>query len=394
MKTSVRPLIAALALSALAGPARGAGEPIKIGVPTSRTGTYAVLGDQVVKAVQFAADEANAAGGIDGRKVEVKVADDEGNPDAGRRVGEKLALEGYKILTGSISSAVGLALGAQLARWDAIYMSVVNKSPRLTGDACNARMFRANHSDDQDLAAAEVWLKEQKEQNWSVIAADYLWGRGSASAFKATAQKLGKTLKAELYPPLGTTDFAPYITQLRASGAGGLWVALSGSDAINFAKQARQFGLADKMVVFGHNFVVPAVVKTVGKDALGIWGNLGYAPTIDTPRNKEFVKAWRARFNVDPTDYEGEAYAGMLAIFEAVKKARSVSPREVAKALNGLQLMTPYGQVEMRAADHQLEMPNYYGRVVERNGAARIEVVRSLDAKVATPPPSKDCKLL
>jgi branched-chain amino acid transport system substrate-binding protein len=394
MKTSASLSIAALALASFAGPAGAAGEPIKIGVPTSRTGTYAVLGDQVVKAIQFSADEANAAGGIDGRKVEVKIADDEGNPDAGRRVGEKLALEGYKILTGSISSAVGLALGTQLNRWDAIYMSVVNKSPRLTGDACNARMFRANHSDDQDLAAAEVWLKEQKEQNWSVIAADYLWGRGSATAFKATAQKLGKTLKAELYPPLGTTDFAPYITQLRASGAGGLWVALSGSDAINFAKQARQFGLADKMVVFGHNFVVPAVVKTVGKDALGIWGNLGYAPTIDTPRNREFVKAWRAKFNVDPTDYEGEAYAGMLTIFEAVKKAKSVKPRDVAKAMNGLELMTPFGQVAMRAADHQLEMPNYYGRVVERNGTAQIEVVRSLDAKVATPPPSKDCKLL
>ena len=393
MKTLSLPMVVIAALTLGPGTALAAGEPIKIGVPTSRTGTYAVLGDQVVKAVEFAVAEANAAGGVDGRKVEFKVADDEGNPDAGRRAGEKLALEGYNLLTGSISSAVGLALGTQLARWNALYVSVVNKSPRLTGDACNARMFRANHSDDQDLAAAEVWLKEQKEQSWSVIAADYLWGRGSAAAFKATAQKLGKTVKTELYPPLGTTDFAPYITQLRAAGAGGLWVALSGSDAINFAKQARQFGLADRMVVFGHNFVVPAVVKTVGKDALGIWGNLGYAPTIDTPRNREFVKAWRARFQVDPTDYEGEAYAGMLLIFEAVKKASSVQPAAVAKAMNGLQLQTPYGLVAMRAADHQLEMPNYYGRVVEKAGAAQIEVVRALDATIATPPPSKDCKL-
>jgi len=393
MKTSVYLMIVSAALASGSTPALAAGEPIKIGVPTSRTGTYAVLGDQVVRAVEFAAAEANAAGGIDGRKVEVRIADDEGNPDAGRRAGEKLALDGYKLLTGSISSAVGLALATQLNRWDAIYLSVVNKSPRLTGDACQPRMFRANHSDDMDLAAAEVWLKEQQAQTWSVIAADYLWGRGSATAFKATAQKLGKTVKAELYPPLGTTDFAPYITQLRAAGAGGLWVALSGSDAINFAKQARQFGLADKMVVFGHNFVVPAVVKTVGKDALGIWGNLGYAPTIDTPRNKAFVEAWRARFKEDPTDYEGEAYAGMLTIFEAVKKAKSVRPADVAKAMNGLEVMTPFGPVTMRAADHQLEMPNYYGRVVERAGAAQIEVVRALDAKTATPPPNKDCKL-
>lgn len=388
-------VLASVAAALLAGPgaARAAGEPLEIGVPTSRTGPYAVLGDQVVRAIEFAAAEANGQGGVDGRKVEVKIADDEGNPDAGRRAGEKLALEGYKILTGSISSAVGLALGTQLARWDAMYVSVVNKSPKLTGESCNARMFRCNHSDDQDLAAAEVWLREQKEPRWAIIAADYVWGRGSADAFKATAGKLGKAVTLELYPPLGTTDFAPYITQLRASGAGGLWVALSGSDAINFAKQARQFGLTDHMLVFGHNFVVPAVVKTVGKDALGIWGNLGYAPTIDTPRNREFVKAWRARYGVDPTDYEGEAYAGMLTIFEAVRKAHSVQPAAVSKAMNGLQLMTPFGTVTMRAADHQLEMPNYYGRVVERGGRAEIEVVRALDAKVATPPPSKACRL-
>jgi branched-chain amino acid transport system substrate-binding protein len=393
MKTHAYVLIAGASLASAVGPAFAAGEPIKIGVPTSRTGTYAVLGDQVVRAVEFAAAEANAAGGIDGRKVEVRIADDEGNPDAGRRAAEKLALDGYKLLTGPISSAVGLALATQLNRWDAIYVSVVNKSPRLTGDACQPRMFRANHSDDMDFATAEVWLKEQKEQTWSVIAADYLWGRGSATAFKATAQKLGKTVKAELYPPLGTTDFAPYITQLRAAGAGGLWVALSGSDAINFAKQARQFGLAEKMVVFGHNFVVPAVVKTVGKDALGIWGNLGYAPTIDTPRNKAFVQAWRARFKEDPTDYEGEAYAGMLTMFEAVRKAKSVRPTDVARAMSGLEVATPFGNVTMRAADHQLEIPNYYGRVVERGGAAQIEVVRALDAKTATPPPSKECRL-
>ncbi|GIK80915.1 MAG: ABC transporter substrate-binding protein [Hyphomicrobiaceae bacterium] len=390
LKVSIA-LLSSLTLGA--GAAVAAGEPIRIGVPTSRTGTYTVLGDQVVRAIEFAAAEANAAGGIDGRKVEVKIADDEGNPDAGRRAGEKLSLEGYKILTGSISSAVGLALSTQLNRWDALYVSVVNKSPRLTGDACHRRMFRANHSDDMDIAIVTPWLKDKPEQNWSIIAADYLWGRGSAAAFKEAAQKLGKTIKSELFPPLGTTDFAPYITQLRDSGAQGLWVALSGSDAINFAKQARQFGLTDKMVVFGHNFVVPSTVKAVGKDAIGIWGNVGYAPSIESPRNKAFVEAWRAKYQADPTDYEGEAYTGSLLIFEAVKRAKSVAPAQVAKAMEGLTLMSPFGEVTMRAADHQLEMPNYLGRVVDVNGEASIEVVREFDAKTATPPPSGECKL-
>ena len=388
---SILTLFASVALSV--GSALAAGEPIKIGVPTSQTGPYAVLGEQVIKAVEFAAAEANAAGGVDGRKVEIKIGDTMGIPDAGRRAGEKLSNEGYKILIGSISSAVGLALSTQLDRWDAMYVSVVNKSDKLTGDSCKPRMFRANHSDDMDIAIVLPWLKDQKEKNWSIIVADYVWGRGSAAAFKAAAQKVGKTVKLELFAPLGTTDYAPYISQLRESGSQGLWVALSGSDAVNFAKQAKQFGLTDKMLVFGHNFVVSSTVKAVGKDAIGVWGNVNYAASIKTPQNKKFVEAWRAKFNADPTEYEGEAYTGMQMIFAAVKMAKSVAAGDVSKALNGLKASTPFGDLTMRAADHQLEMPNYLGKVVDKDGVTTIEVVRGFDATEATPPPSALCKL-
>jgi branched-chain amino acid transport system substrate-binding protein len=367
--------------------------PIRIGVPTSRTGPYTVLGDQVVQAIQFAADEANAKGGVDGRKVEVRVADDEGNPDAGRRAGEKLSLDGYNVLIGTISSAVALALATQLNRWDAMYVSVVNKTQKLTGDSCSPRMFRANHSDAMDLTIVPSWLNEHKEQTWASIGADYLWGRDSSASFKAVAEKQGRTVKLQVYPSLGTTDYAPYITQLRDSGAQGLWVALSGSDAVNFAKQAKQFGLLDKTIVFGHNFVTPSTVKAVGKDVLGVWGNVSYSPSIDTPANKAFVAAWRAKFNSDPTDYEGEAYAGMEAIFAAVAKAGSVAPADVSKALEGISLSTPFGEVTMRAEDHQLEMPNYLGRVVDKDGEIGIEVVQAFDLNTATPPPSGACKL-
>ena len=109
------------ALSILAGPAVSQ-EVIKIGVPTALTGTYAGLGNEAVRAVQFAAEEANAKGGIDGRKVEIKILDTEAKPDVARKQAEKLALDGYKILTGTIASGEGLAMAPMLERWDAIYV--------------------------------------------------------------------------------------------------------------------------------------------------------------------------------------------------------------------------------------------------------------------------------
>ncbi|MCC7273763.1 MAG: ABC transporter substrate-binding protein, partial [Alphaproteobacteria bacterium] len=95
--------LAATAVLAATG-AAGAQETIKIGVPTALTGTYADLGDQARRAIVFAVDEANAAGGVAGRKVEARFLDTEAKPDLARRQGEKLALEGFKLLTGTVAS--------------------------------------------------------------------------------------------------------------------------------------------------------------------------------------------------------------------------------------------------------------------------------------------------
>ena len=144
---------------------------------------------------EFAAKEVNAKGGVDGRKVELEYADTEGNPDAGRRAAEKLVRNGYRLLTGTISSAVGLAIGGQMEKGDALYISSINKSDRLTGEACNARVFRADHSDSMDMALIGPWLKSRPEREWGVMAADYGWGHQFADAFTAGATVAGKTIK-------------------------------------------------------------------------------------------------------------------------------------------------------------------------------------------------------
>ncbi len=387
-------LLSAAALLTLASTSVQAAESIKIGLVTSQTGPYAVLGEQVKRAVEFSVNEANANGGIDGRKVELKMGDTEGNPEAGRRAGEKLALGGHNILIGTISSAVGLALSTQLDRWDAMYVSVVNKSPKITGESCHARMFRANHTDDMDLAIVSPWLKEQTETEWGVLAADYVWGRGSAAGFKNAAAAVGKNVKIEVYPPLGTKDFAPYISQLMDSGVKGLWIAVSGSDAINLAKQARQFGVFDKIKVVGHNFAVSSTIKAVGKDVVGVWGNVNYSPTVDNAMNRAFVEKWAKAYSGDlPTAYEGEAYFGMQMIYAAVKKANSVKPGDISKVMSGLEANTIFGPAQIRAADHQANMPNYLGRVEKSGSGYSMVVKQTFSADVASPPPSGACKL-
>lgn len=383
--------------AALFGPqldsARGE-EALKIGVPTALSGTYAGLGNEAKRAVEFAAAEANVNGGVDGRKVEIKVLDTEAKPEVARQQAEKLASEGFKILTGTIASGEGLAMAPLLARWDALYVATINKSDKLTGDSCVPRVFRVNKQDAQDAAVVRPWLGTRKEAKWAVLAADIAWGRDSGRSFVNAAKVNNKEIVAEIYSPFGSNDYAPFIQQIKSSGAEGLWVALAGRDAINFATQAHDFGLLDKLFVAGVSFVTDGTVKALGPIAKGIWGIINYSSTLDMPQNKAFVAAWQKTHDgADPTNFEGETYIGMQVIFQAVAKAKSVKPVDVAKAMSGGDFDTILGRLHMRAEDHQMVAPNYFGYIGEQGGKLRPIIVTTIAADVATPPPSGSCKM-
>jgi branched-chain amino acid transport system substrate-binding protein len=387
-------LLGAAALAvAVPAPAR-AQEALKIGVPTALTGTYAGLGAEAVRAVEFAVAEANAKGGVAGHKVEIKMLDTEAKPEVARKQAEKLALDGYKILTGTVASGEGLAMAPLLARWDAIYVSTINKSDKLTGDSCVPRMFRANHQDAQDAAVVRPWLGSRKETKWAVLAADVAWGRDSGKSFVDAAKANNKEIAAEIYSPFGSNDYAPFIQQIKSSGAEGLWVALAGRDAINFATQAKEFGILDKLFVAGVSFVTDSNVKALGATSKGIWGIINYSSTLDTPANKAFVEAWKKKYNGDePASFEGETYHAMQVIFQAVEKAKSVKSVDVARALRGGTFDTILGRVTLRAEDHQMVLPNYFGYVGELGGKLRPIITETIPANVATTPPTGTCNM-
>lgn len=381
-------LLAALPLAALA---QGK-DPVRIGLVSSKSGVFAQQGEEVIRAVQFAIEEANAKGGVDGRKVEVQLADDEGTPDAGRKAAEKLARDGYNLLIGAIPSSISLALAPNLERWDAAYFVVASKSDKITGDTCKPRVFRTNHSDAMDIAMIGEWAKGFKEQRYATLAADYVWGRDSAESFARAVKAQGKEVRLQLYPPMGTKDFSPYIAQLKEAKVEAVWVAEIGRDAIAFIKQAQEFGLIPQVKLIGHSMLQNFMVEATGKALDGTPGNITYGPDLDNPRNKAFVAAWKAKFGRLPTDNEGLAYNGTQVIFDGVKKSGSVKPAEVAKALQGQTLDTVYGPALMRAADNQLVIPNLVGRAKMVDGSLRPVIEQSFPAAVM-PGPSPLCKM-
>jgi branched-chain amino acid transport system substrate-binding protein len=367
-------------------------DPVRIGLVSSKSGVFAQQGEEVLRAVQFAIDEANAKGGVDGRKVEVKTGDDESTPEAGRREAEKLARSGYNLLIGPIASSISLALAPNLDRWDAAYFVVASKSDKITGDSCKPRMFRTNSSDAMDMAMIGEWAKGFKEKSFAVLAADYVWGHDSAASFTKAVQSQGKEVKLQLFPPMGTKDFSPYIAQLKAAKVQAVWVAEIGRDAIAFVKQAQEFGLIPGTRLIGHALLQNFMVDATNHGLEGMPGNIAYSADIDSARNKAFVSAWQARFHRLPTDNEGLAYNGAQVMFEGVRLAHSAKPGDVAKALNGVTIDTIFGSAKMRAEDHQLVLANFVGHAKVVNGQLRPVIEKAFPATL-TPPPSPLCKM-
>lgn len=367
-------------------------DPVRVGLVSSKSGVFAQQGEEVIRAIKFAIDEANAKGGIDGRRIEVQEADDEGTPEAGRRVAERLAREGYNLLVGAIPSSISLAFAPNLERWDAAYFVVISKSDKITGDTCRPRAFRTNHSDAMDIAMIGNWAQTFQERIFASIAADYVWGRDSSEAFAKAVKAQGKEVKLQLYAPLGTKDFSPYIAQLKEANVQAIWVAEVGRDAIAFVKQAEEFGLIPKTKLIGHSLILNFMIDATGKALEGTTGTTGYTPDINTPKNKAFVSAWQAKFNRLPTDNEGQAYNGAQIMFEGVRLAKSAKPGDVANALRGASIETIYGLAVMRKEDNQLVFPNYVGRVMVKDGKLRPVIEAEFPAAMM-PGPSPLCKM-
>ncbi|KAF0118182.1 MAG: livK [Xanthobacteraceae bacterium] len=385
MRTTRRTLLigaSTAAFATTAGRMAFAKDPIKIGVPTALTGPYAQLGDEAKRAIEFAIGEANAA------------VDTEAKPELARQQGEKLALAGYNLLTGTIASGEGLAMGPMLGRWNAIYVSTINKADDITGKQCQPRMFRVNRPDNSDAAVVQPWLATRAEKKWAIMAADIAWGRNSGASFRKAADATGKTIVSENYPAFGSNDYAAHIQKVADSGADAMWVALAGRDAINFAKQAKQFGLFDKVVTGGTSFTTDGTVKVLGDVVTGIHAIINYSATLDTPGNKKFVADWTVKYpGTQPTNFEGETYLGMQVIFQAVRKAGSIRPADVAKAMEGATFETILGTQVMRKEDHQLVGPNYFGSVQMHNGVLRPVITMTVPGDIATPRPDGTCKL-
>src|SRR3954451_3808005 len=313
-----------------------AADPVKIGVVTPLTGTYAGIGQQVRWGLELATKEINATGGILGRPVDLAFEDEEANPSVAVQKAEKLFAVGkVDFLTGTVNSGSTLAVGQLAERSGRLIATTVSFADSITGDKCSPNVFRVNARAGQQSAALAAWLSKSKPQaKVFYLGPDYEMGRSTVAAFRQNVERVGGTSLGEVFAPLDSKDYTQYFGQLRAWRPQVLYTSVAGNDTVRLFTQLQEFGLLSNLTVLGASGTLTTQnIGAVGKAAEGFVTGVGYSPEIPTAENKKFVETFRAAYKADPDLYGTDSYGLIYAYKAAVEKAQSTETDKVREAL-------------------------------------------------------------
>ncbi|MEV8358379.1 ABC transporter substrate-binding protein [Microbacterium sp. NPDC076895] len=392
---------ALLALSACSGGAAsqpaepGADDPIRIGLVTSHSGPYAAYGEEARTGFNYAFDELNANGGIDGHPIEVFEGDDLGTAEGAVAAAQRLVQQNeVDFLVGPIATPVVLALAQRAEDWGVLFIGHSAQGIDLTADSCTPNFFRANNNDTQIINTVTAWLEQNPDlTDWDAIGADYSLGHDTIAALKDTIGADGNSLGQELYAPFGTTDFGAYLSQL--DGGDGLLIVNAGNDQVNLLSQSLEFGTLENYDAVVTTVADATLLDAIGDDRIqGLIGASPWASTIDNADSRAFTEAFLEATGKDFVAYnEGSAYIATQTLVAGIEAAQSIDPLEVRDALEGLTYTTLKGETTMRAEDHQALTPVYLGPVARVDGVLNIvpEFVGLPEA--IDPEPSPGCQL-
>jgi branched-chain amino acid transport system substrate-binding protein len=306
---------AALVSLALAQAQAQAQDKLKIGILTTLTGPPAVLGAQLRNGFQLAVK--TLGGKLGGREAEITVADDELKPDvAVSKVKGFVERDKVDFVVGPIFSNILQSIMKPVADADTILISPNAGTSNFAGKECNADLFVTSYQNDQVHEVLGKYAQDSGIKKVFLMAPNYQAGKDSLNGFKHYFK--GEILD-EVYVPLGQLDYQAELTRIAAAQPDAIFVFLPGGMGVNFVKQFRQAGLADK-VKFLSAFTVDEGTLPAQQDAaLGFFGGANWAPNLDNPQNKAFVAAYEKEYNAVPATYAFQAYDAALLIDSAVR---------------------------------------------------------------------------
>jgi branched-chain amino acid transport system substrate-binding protein len=361
-------VVALATVTAAAGPAAAQGGPIKIGFIYPDSGPMAQLGLDLRDGFQLYWSEVGGKAG--GRPVEVLVERkasckaDEGLTKA-RKLVER---DGVQILGGIICTPVAYALRPYVIDKKIPFIVMNAGANELTMKLRSPYIFRSSFSNSDGSHALGEWLVKHGYKKIVLVASDFGGSIEHIGGVARTFIEAGGQVIQEIYPPLGAPDFGPYLSQIRPD-ANAVVTAVFGIDALRFVKQYAEFGLKDKIPLIGKALTTEDMLPAMGDAALGILSVFHYSAALDSPENKRFVEAYRAKFKRTSTGLADQGYVGAQMIAKALDAVKGNVENQEAflAALRRVEVDAPRGKVRLDAFQNPIHTI-YVFRVEKRGG--------------------------
>jgi branched-chain amino acid transport system substrate-binding protein len=334
------------------------------------TGPISAQGRPERDAIVQAFEEENNT--IAGRKIELLFEDSTGRPDTGlTKIKALVERDKVHLLLSELVSSVGAAIAPYVAEQKIPWVSTVALAS-LTRAQKSPYIFRFVPSSYQ---FGTVAAQATQRMGWKKA---YFIGWNappSREAYEAVKKVLGPDNVVDaMFPNVGTSDYAPYLTKMDPTKADGVFAAMWGSDAPRISQQYVEYGLSKKMPLFGiASFTSEELLGDMPPAAAGILSAYTYCGTLDTPENKKFVADYQSRYKALPGSYQYMGYMAAKMVIQAIKdiKGRVEDRGAFVDALSKVQIKGPMGMTSFD--EHHGIVADFYVLTVEKGSDGHLQ---------------------
>jgi urea transport system substrate-binding protein len=339
------------------------GSTVKVGFLNSLSGTMAISEKTVHDSLSLAAEQINASGGVLGKKLQVVSEDGASEPTI-------FAEKATKLISSDCVAAVfgGWTSSSRKAMLPVFEgaNSLLFYPVQYEGLEASPNIFYTGATTNQQIVPALDYLKQKGVKSLFLVGSDYVFPRTANKEIKAYANANGIEVKGEEYAPLGYTDFATIVNKVKAAGAGAVFNTLNGDSNVAFFKEYRNAGLTAAAMPVVSVSIAEEEVNGIGLDnVLGQLTAWNYYQTIDSPKNKDFVQAFKAKYgqNRVTSDPMEAAYTSLFLWKAIAEKAKSFQTADIRKAAGGVSYDAPEGTVTVNGQNHHIAKTALIGKV-------------------------------
>ena len=362
---------------------------VKIGEVNSYKAQAAFL-EPYKKGMELAVEQINAAGGVNGRKIELITRDDNANPgDAVRAAEELVAREKIDVLTGTFLSNTGLAVADFAKQKKLFFLAGEPLTDKMTWQGGNQYTFRLRPGTYMQAAMLVPEAVKLNKKRWAIVYPNYEYGQSAVAAFKQLLKAAQPDVEfvAEQATPLGKVDAGSVAQALADAKPDAIFNVLFGADLLKFVREGNTRGLFKDRTVVSVLTGEPEYLDPLKDETPNGWIVTGYPwYGIQTPEHKAFFLAYHNKFKDYPRLGSVVGYAMIKSVAAGLAKAKSTESLKLVAAFKGLQVDTPFGKITYRAEDHQSTMGAFVGKTKNDNGKGVMVDYSYLDGAKYQPP--------